>query len=306
MSVTIRDVYNDITDAIRTCNGSSNTYTPAQMPDAIRELNNPLSGITVELASVWTSGTDNDVLLMVQAANKGTIDLTDYWSVGDTRSASLSAMSATEITESYEARESHEAQTVEMVLMHANPNCYTYVTTPASGRTKPYFIYGQKNCLVTDGYMNSFNNNNGSWDGCARRRWCNNVYRRAVPAYLRTITKRVNVITAQTYNGSTNKTSQDYFFLAAAKEVFGGTATTAGMDTGMSNLTEYQALEQWTWYATSANRIKKIGTSGANTAWWERSPSYQYNNIFLCVYPGGGAGGTNPNATFWLVPHGCI
>jgi hypothetical protein len=270
------------------------------MPDAIRRLD-PLYGVSLSVkpASVWKSGTDNDVKLTVQLADAGTIDLTKYWSVGDTRNVFISRV---RIHDDYYNLQ----QTVQMVLMHANPDKYIYDELPASGRTKPFFIYGQKNCLVTDGFMNSFNNNNGSWDGCARRKWCNSVYRNAVPAYLRTITKRVNVITAKTYNGSTNQTSQDYFFFAAAKEVFGGSATTAGTGTGNSNLTEYQALEQWTWYATLANRIKKIGPSGADTAWWERSPDYQYNNIFLCVYPGGGAGGTNPNATRWLAPHGCI
>ena len=296
---TIRDIFGDIADAIRTCNGSLDTYTPAQMPNAIRELLNSSSGLTtVEPASVWKNGTNDDVLIMVNLADAGLIDLTDYWSVGDTRSVSISAMSATGVGES------QSAQTVEMVLMHANPSKYTYVTTPISGRTKPFFIYGQKNSLATKGYMNSSNTNTGSWDGCKRRTWCNNVYREAVPSYLKTITKQVNVITAQTYNGSTNQTSQDYFFLAAAKEVYGGNATTAGRDTKFSNLTEFQALEQWTWYKTADNRIKT--RSGSAADWWERSPYYSNSTSFCYVFSDGSANNYNAYSTRGLAPCGSI
>ena len=295
---TIRDVYNDIADAIRTCNGSSDTYTPAQMPDAIRELD-PLSGLTVEPASVWTSGTDDDVLKMVNLADIGVIDLTDYWSVGDIRSVPLSAMSATGVGES------HSAQTVEMVLMHANPSKYTYGTIPSSGRTKPFFIYGQKNCLATVGYMNSSDTNSGSWHGCARRTWCNNVYRNAVPAYLKTITKQVSFITAAIYNSNTNQISWDYFFLPATKEIIGGTATTAGSDTGYSNLTEFNALEQWTWYATATNRIKTRSGVGANP-WWLRGPACTLNSIFCYVDVNGNCNGYYASSTYGLAPCGCI
>jgi hypothetical protein len=208
-------------------------------------------------------------------------------------------MLATEALDDY-----HDAQPVDMVLKHANPSKYTYVTTPSSGRTKPYFIYGQKDCLATKGYMNSSDTNSGSWNGCARRTWCNNVYRNAVPAYLKTITKQVNVITAQTYNGSTNQTSQDYFFLAAAKEVYGGNATTAGRDTKFSNLTEFQALEQWTWYKTAANRIKT--RSGSADGWWERSPYYSNNTSFCYVFSDGSANNYNASSTRGLAPCGSI
>ena len=34
----LTDVFSDIADAIRSKNGSSNTYTPAQMPEAIENI----------------------------------------------------------------------------------------------------------------------------------------------------------------------------------------------------------------------------------------------------------------------------
>ena len=132
----------------------------------------------------WANGTDEEIIAMIQAADAGEIDLTEYWDVGDVRNVSLSAMSASGVGES------HVAQTVQMVLVakdtgvqsSANP-CYNYqYVTATSGRTYPSFIVQQKNGLANGtsgefGYMNSSNTNSGSWNGCARRTWCNNVYK---------------------------------------------------------------------------------------------------------------------------------
>ena len=122
---------------------------------------------------------------MVAAADAGKINLSDYWSVGDTRTVQLSAMSATGVDES------HNAQTVELVLMHAGG--YDLNSAVASGRSKCSFIVGMKNCLATDGYMNSSETNSGSWDGSARRTWCNNVFKAAMPSTLLPIFKQFNL-----------------------------------------------------------------------------------------------------------------
>lgn len=235
---------------------------------------------------------------MVALADAGVIDLTDYWSVGDTRTVQLSAMAATGVGES------HNAQTVELTLMHAGG--YDLNTPVASGRTKCSFVVGMKDCLATEGYMNSSDTNSGSWDGCARRTWCNNVFKTAIPSTLLPIFKQFKTITAETYNGATNKTSVDWFALPAAKEVFGGAATSASADTSYSNLTEFNALFQFDWYKTTANRIKKYGTVGNVATWWERSPYYYYSDSFCSVYMKGNATHYAALNTFGLSPFGCI
>lgn len=254
--------------------------------------------LTVEKAPLeivtWADGTDEQIVAMVEAADAGKINLADYWNVGDTRTVHLSAMEATGVGET------HAEQDVELVLMHAGG--YEL----ADGSTCN-FVVGQKDCLAEEGYMNSTNTNSGSWEGSARRTWCNDEYKNAMPASLSPIFKQFKTITAETYNGTTLKTSIDYFALPAAKEVLGGdTASSAGSATSYSNLTESNSLFQFDWYKTSANRIKKQGISGSANLWWERSPYCKLSNRFCIVSSDGYAGISNANYTSGLAPFGCI
>lgn len=246
----------------------------------------------------WASGTDEEIANMVAAADAGIIELADYWAVGDTRTVQLSAMSATGVGES------HAAQQVDLVLMHSGG--YDLNTAVESGRTKCNFIVGMKDCLAEIGYMNSSNNNSGSWNDSARRTWCNSIFKNAIPSTLLGIFKQFKTITAEAYNGNTNQTSVDYFALPAAKEVFGGSASSAGPDTSLSNLTEFEALFQFDWYKTASNRVKKLGKTGDAIEWWERSPRYSDYSGFCNVGANGNAYISYAKYTRGLAPFGCI
>lgn len=252
----------------------------------------PYAGIT------WADGTDEEICSMVEAADQGEINLADYWNVGDTRTVNLSAMAATGVDES------HDAQTVELVLMHAGG--YDLNTAVASGRSKCSFVVGIKDCLATGGRMDHTYTNINSWDGCDRRTWCNNVFKTAIPSTLLPIFKQFKTITAETYDGTTLKTSIDWFALPAAKEIFGGIATSAGEETGLSNLTEFNALFQFDWYKTEANRIKKFGMAGNIANWWERSSIYNEDSYFCEVNTNGGATYLDSGLADGLSPFGCI
>ncbi len=235
---------------------------------------------------------------MVALADAGVIDLADYWSVGDTRTVQLSAMAATGVDEL------HDAQSAELVLMHAGG--YDLNIPVASGRSKCSFVVGMKDCLATGGRMTSTGNNSGSWDGSVRRTWCNNVFKNTIPSTLLPIFKQFKTITAETYNGYTLKTSVDWFALPAAKEVFGGAATSAGADTSYSNLTEFNALFQFDWYKTEANRIKKYGTNGKTAGWWWRSHYYDLSNYFCYTQSSGDKGVQMAFVLLGISPFGCI
>lgn len=231
----------------------------------------------------WAGGTDEEICAMVEAADKGDINLADYWSVGDTRQVQLSAMAATGVGES------HAAQSVELVLIHAGGK--DLVTATESGRTTCSFVVGLKDCLNEAGYMNSANTNAKGWDGCARRTWCNSVFRNAIPSPLRGIFKQhKNKAFA---GGSTIKTSNDYFALPAEIEVFGTRSYSASGEGS-----------QFKYYETTSNRIKNINGSAAN--WWERSP-YRSNSVFFCLVSSKGvAFSLEASSTYGLVPFGCI
>ena len=238
----------------------------------------------------WANGTDEEIVAMVEAADQGVINLSDYWAVGDIRTVQLSAMSATGVGES------HAAQQVDLVLMHAGG--YDLNAAVASGRTKCSFVVGLKDSLAEAGYMNSSNTNSGSWNGSARRTWCNNVFRNAIPSTLRAIFKQFKTVTAQTYNGSTNQTSVDYFALPAEREVFG--------NRNDCNQAEYNALFQFDYYKTASNRVKKLGRTGTASGWWGRSPFYDLSTYFCGVGSDGTAGNSRASNTNGLAPFGCI
>ena len=255
----------------------------------------------------WAGGSDAEIVAMVQAADAGSIDLTEYWSVGQERSVSLSAMNASGTNDygSWSVGESHVAQTVTMVLMDTGH--YTLKTAvkdkTGANRTTCSFVVGQKNVLANGttlegGYMNSSNINTGSWNSCKRRTWCNVAYRAAIPSTLRPAFKQFEVKTIATYNGSTMQSADDYFALFAEKEIF-GSAT-------YSNSTEASNLSQITYHATSANRIRNVGNTSSESYWWERSPRYDGSNRFCYVNSGGSASSNTASTTRGLAPFGCI
>lgn len=252
-------------------------------------------------APSWSTGTDAEIVEAVAMADRGKIDLTKYWKVGDERIVHLSAMAATGVGES------HVEQDVTLVIMHAGE--YKLNSAAPSGRDTCSFVIGVKDTLIETGYMNSSNTNTGSWASSARRTWCNNVFKNAIPASLLPIFKQFKTTTAKTYNGTALQTSIDLFALPAAKEIFGGdAATSAGSDTSYSNLTEFNSTDlfQFDWYKTASNRIKKDLSSGSARFWWERSPYYSGSNYFCGVNAIARASNSSARAAFGLAPFGCI
>lgn len=238
----------------------------------------------------WADGTDEQIAALLAAADEGRVDLVQdaHWAVGDVRTVQLSAMAATGVGET------HAAQSVQLVLSHAGA---TAGISRVDGGTI-HFQVDMKDALVEKGYMNSSNTNAGSWEGSARRTWCNEVFYNALPATLKAIFKQMKVKSAETYNGSTVKETSDYFALRAEKEIFGSKT--------YSNDAEANALAQVTWYATAANRIKKLGPSGSASTWWERSPSSSNSSFFCYVTSNGSAGSYYASSAYGLAPFGCI
>lgn len=259
---------------------------------SVAETSNYLGGsatCTVELESAleivsWASGTDEQIAAMVAAADAGQIDLSDYWSAGDTRTVHLSAMSGSVSN----ANESHAAQDVQMVL--TDPGHYTL----ANGK-RCNFVVLQKDCLKEYGVMNSQDINSGGWNNCPRRTWCNSVYRNAIPSTLRGIFKQFTTYAANG-TGSSSVASSDYFALFSEKEVFGSTA--------YANSSAEANNSQLTWFKTSSNRIKRA--NGSAYYWWERSPRSDHSFSFCTVIDSGNAGWGRANANLGLAPFGCI
>lgn len=239
----------------------------------------------------WASGTDAQIAAMIDALDDGRITLAETgWHVGNERQVTLSAMAATGVGES------HAAQTVTLVLMDSGH--YDLVTPTQAGRTTDHFVVGLKDVLAELGYMNSSGTNAGSWKDSKRRAWCNQVFRMAMPEYLRQRFKQFKVISATEYNASTVTTTEDFFALFAEKEIFNARM--------YSNTTEAAALTQIEYYATAAHRIKKQGENGSAAYWWQRSPRASYSSNFCYVNSSGSADHNSASYTYGLAPFGCI
>lgn len=233
----------------------------------------------------WSSGTDAEIVRMVTYADAGFLDLSDYWHVGDEREVTLSAMAATGVGES------HVEQTVNLVLM--NEGGKTLTDAVASGRTECSFIWGLKDCLKETGYMNSTNTNAGGWDSCARRTWCNNVFKNAIPSTLLPIFKQFQNKTSAGNMSTTINTTDDWIAIAAEIEIYGSTTFSASGEG-----------TQFTWYETAANRIKKV--NGSANAWYERSPDTRNTAYFCFADSDGSANSYNATYTNGLAPIGVI
>lgn len=241
----------------------------------------------------WENGTDEQIAVMVAAADAGLINLKDYWNVGDERTVNLSAITAIGVGES------HVAQSATLVLMDKICTGFTLATATSGGKTKPDFIVGLKNSLLEKGYMNSTNTNGNGWSGCARRTWCNDVFRPAIPASIRGIFKQFKWKQGTGGGASSGLIeTTDYFGLPPAKAAFGSNS--------YSFSDEAALYEQWEWYKTSTNRIKKLGDTGSAYSWWECSPRSGTSTYFCSVNSNGNAGSGVAGNINGLAPFGCI
>ncbi len=242
----------------------------------------------------WQNGTYDQIKAMLDAHDAGTINIYDYWNIGDTRSVSISAI-AKNTNGAFTTAMS--AQTVEMVLMNQG-----YMS-----QSGIHYVVGQKNELNQPARMNTSATNSGSWKSSKMRTDINDRYYNAVDSNFRQLIKPVNVLTAKTYSGSTNETVQDYFALFAEKEVLGTRS--------YSNTTEANALRQIKYYETSANRQKTLGNTSTKKAWWERSPGESTSKGFCYLRESGAAhctglssslGGTDNVYSYGVAPFCCI
>ena len=223
----------------------------------------------------WADGTAEELAAMLAANDAGSIDITDYWSVGDERTVHLDAMTA---GDSFTT--AMDAQDVVLVLMDTGTvSGYKDVNDKTVN-----FVVGQKDYLNQGGRMNTTDTNAGSWNGCAMRADLNNKYYNALSAEFRACLKQFKTITAQTYNGSTNQTSQDYISLFAEKEVFGNLYYDSNPD-------ERAALKQINYYTVAANRVKD--SKGKNYDYWSRSPYPSDAGYFVILYKSGSRSSIN-------------
>ena len=242
--------------------------------------------VTVKTVAFNDSATDQEIIDMLDAHEQGIINITDYWTVNDTRTASISSIAATGVGES------HAAQQVHVVLSHRGGQ----TLEDGSACT---FQWDFVEALAEAGYMNSSNTNSGGYDGSARAPWNDTPMYNALPAWLKKMTKPFKVTSGVGGGASSGlQTTAHKLALRAEKEVFGT------MSYSFSD--EANALTQVDYYKTADNRKKKRGISGSVSSWWLRSSRSGSSSLFCRVNSGGSANYNGAGYTGGLAPFGCF
>lgn len=227
----------------------------------------------------FADGTDAEIEKMIEAHYAGEINIGDYWAVGDKRTIHHNTMAATGVSES------HKENDYAYVIIGIE---HDDLVTAINGKTKAAITIQTERMLYLDtateynnsyyasrecGYMNSSSTNDGGWEGCARRTWCNSVYKQCLPTYVQNMMKQVKKLTSAGGRSSIIKTSNDYVFLPSEIEIYDSTIFSF---TGEGK--QYQYFKNAT-----ANRYKKprYDSSCVSGQWWGRSP-YSGNSAYFC------------------------
>lgn len=220
----------------------------------------------------WADGTDAEIKAMLDAHYAGQIDIHDYWSVGDMRQISLNAIAEVkDSTGNVVYHVAQPAQTQFLVLLNSGG---ITLTQPINGKTECAFVVGQLMTLTNDDRY--YETNTQTID------WLNNQYRTSISSnIIRSLFKQfVNI----RYNSSkTQYTTNDYFSIAAFKQVFGDDYGSWYGDLWYANALELE-LEQFEYYSNAykeahgnlATRVKNY------KRYWTRSISKAGSNI-VCV-----------------------
>lgn len=195
---------------------------------------------------------DNDWATIAAVSEAGLAST--YWSVGDEKDITVNG------------------ETLTLVIMGFNHDDL------ASGG-KAGITFGMKHLMKDTSQMNSSSTNSGSFTGSAMYTWLQNTLLGQLPSDLQSVIKSANKKTSAGDTSSIINTNAMKLFLFSEIEVFGSiTNSKAGEGT------------QYSYFATTANRIKKLQNgTGGETWWWERSPFATQSTKFCVVsngYPG--------------------
>lgn len=203
--------------------------------------------VTVISVGNFATSTWAEIKAAVQAGIGG-LDLSEYWSVGDTKSVTLTT-----------------GEVIELQIAGFNHDTYS------DGVTAPVTLV-MKNSLNTVYLINDSNTNSGGYPASAMKTYVEtNIYNK-LPSDLKTIVAPVKKKCYTSYMDASSLSEADYnVWLLAEAEAFDSSASTLGDGEG----TKYSI------FTTDVSRIKKVNNSPHY--WWLRSIVRNNSTKFLCV-----------------------
>lgn len=208
---------------------------------------------------------------LVLKAEQGTVNLQDYFSIGDTKPVTLTT-----------------GETIELQIAGFNHDTFS------DGVTAPV-TFVMKDCLNTKAQMNSSSTNAGGYPASAMKSWVeNNIYDK-LPSDLKTLVAPVKKKWYTTHNDANSLTEGNYnVWLLSEMEVSGTNTYTIGNGEG----------SKYDIFTDNASRIKKV--NGTNNYWWLGSCVRSYSNSFVGVSSGGSVGYGNAGGSGGVAAGLCI
>lgn len=266
-----------IANAIRTKGGTSlQLEFPSEFVTAIQNI--PAPTPPIEIVS-WSAGTDAQIVALLQAAHNGDIDLQQDvgWAIGDVRSISISAFSAG-------GGVSVPAQNVDIVIS-------SFDDYNLCGCVMQFDF---KDCLSQSIRMDSQNTNINGWANSEMKNITLPALVNALPTWLKNMLIEFSCLTSAGNKSSAIVSSSGKLALRSEIEIFGSTTQSAS---GEGVLIPY--------YNSTARRQKKLGHSGSDNAWYERSPCIARTSACY-VNANGEADYGNTSGARGVAPFGCI
>ena len=209
--------------------------------------------LTVNVIAIGDFATSswNAIHTAVQAAIDG-VDLSNHWSIGDTKSVTLTT-----------------GEVIELQIADFNHDTYS------DGVTAPV-TFVMKNCLNAKAPMNSSNTNTGGYPASAMKTYVEtNIYEK-LPADLKSIVEPVKKKWYTIYSSTSSLSEASYnVWLLSEMEVFGTILYTVGNGEG----TKYAI------FTDDASRVKKVGSS--SNWWWLGSCRSNSSGSFVYVNSSG-------------------
>ena len=263
-----------------TLNGETTKAVEATITTNGETVDVKLPSLILEIVP-WSTGTDEQIVAMIEAARAGTIDLqTDgNWKVGDVRTITVGAFTDGGST-------AHAEQSIDIVISQFGDymNCGCVMQ------------FDFKDELATGVRMNSSNTNAGGWGESEMYKTTMPALVEALPTWLKGLLLEFSVLaSAGSQSATINTVTGNKLALRSEIEIFG---TITYSKAGEGSQIEY--------YKTSANRIKKRGHSGSANYWWERSPYGSNSDRFCIVGSDGSANINNARDASGVAPFGCI
>lgn len=157
-------------------------------------------------------------------------------------------------------------------------------------------VLAKHTCLAATKQMNTSDTNVGGYAATLIADYLDNDYYDSLPADMKSVITQMN-FKASIGNKSTNLQNEDHkIWLPLEYNIFGATTHAAATEVTTGN------AEQFSYFATAANRVKTLGDTGSACAWWLSSPRVSGTTDFCVVGSAGSAGGSVASASGGVLP----